>query len=141
MTHSALRAQLKTALQGVPGVPAANVHVPAPETPPTGSGLPAIVAEAQAYAITPGNLTVFTYPYRIYYLDTERTGDIAADLDATVADMPRTIFETLAAAGFSYGIYVGEPAGEIGIISWRDKTYAGCYLDIVLREKAPTVWG
>lgn len=140
MSHSVLRAQLKTALQAVPGVPAGNVWVPAPETPPAGTRLPALVAEAQAYRIVPGNLTIYEYPYRIYYLATERTGDIAADLDSTVADTPRVIFETLAASSFPYGVQVGNPAGEIGIISWRDKTYAGCYLDVVLREKAPTTW-
>lgn len=140
MSHSSLRSQLKAALQSVAGVPATNVWVPAPETPPAGSQLPALVAEAQAYRIVPGNLTVYEYPYRIYYLDTERTGDIAADIDDTVVDKPRTIFEQLAASSFPYGVHVAEPAGEIGVISWRDKTYVGCYLDVILREKAPTAW-
>lgn len=140
MSHSTLRAQLKTALQTVPGVPAANVFVPAPETPPTGSLLPALVAEAQPFTIRPGNLSVFEYPYRIYYLDTERTGDIAADIDDTVVDKARAVFEALAGQAFPYGIHLPQPSGEIGIIAWRDKTYVGCYLDVVLKEKAATTW-
>lgn len=145
MALSTILDAIETALKTPTNVGgAATVKQPMPETPPTGSSLPFVGIDLLPGTIQPSNLSIWTYPVDIYFLQTERTGDVAADLSATVLDMPKAIVDRLNANatlnGKVYGASYREPGFEVGIVSWRDKTYVGCVVHALFKEKFATAY-
>ena len=143
MALASIVASLKTALQATAGINPANVKIPAPEAPLTGSGLPAIVADVDSFVISPGALSVWDYPIDIYYLHAERDTDIATALTA-VYPKPKAMVDALNAnatlGGQIYGTNYADPAGEIGVVAWRGRSYVGCVLHAIVKEKYATTF-
>lgn len=143
MALATIVTNLKAAMQTVSGVSAANVKIPAPEVPMTGSQLPAIVGDIDTFIINPSNLTVFRYPIDLYYLHAERDADSEVAIPA-LYPIPKAMFDAIAGhaalMASSYGVEFPEPSGEMGPISWRGKSYTGCVLHAVFKEKSATTW-
>lgn len=143
MALASIVTSLKAALQTTAGINPANVRIPAPEVPLTGTDLPAIVADVDSFVINPGALSVWDYPVDIYYLHAERGTDIATDLTA-VYPKPKAMVDALNAhatlAGQIYGTNYADPSGEIGVIAWRGRNYTGCVLHTIVKEKYATTF-
>lgn len=137
MALSTIISRLETALATVSGVN--TVKIPAPERPLTSTELPAIVSDPVGFEIDAlPQQSVWQYPITINYLHAERTGNVEPQLDA-VWDKPKAVVDVLNSnatlAGAVYGVRYDDPAGEIGIIEWRDKYYIGFTLHVRLKEK------
>lgn len=140
MALSAILASLKTALADVPGVRQVETEVPA--APAAISAFPAIVCQVQPSTVQPSNQSYWVYPIDVIYLLAERgTQAINADL-AALADVPKAIVDALNAhhtlGGQVYGMQFSQPSAEIGVIDWRDKTFSGCQVHLLLKEKYAT---
>ena len=142
MALSAILASLKAALADVPTVQQVESEVPA--APAAISAYPAIVCQVQPFTVQPSNQSYWTYPVDVIYLLAERGAQaINADL-AALADVPKAIVDVLNAhhtlGGQVYGVNYGQPSAEIGVIEWRDKTFSGCQVHLLLKEKYATAY-
>lgn len=143
MSLSERMTALRARLAAYPGTRA--VWLPMPDEEPDEGMLPAFGISLLPIQIKPSNVTVFTYPMAIEWFYEGYPEDLEYDLPDVVMDAPQAIFNWLAAdetvVEGGYGIQFGEPGGSIGMVSWWDKTYAGCQLFIAFKEKENTVWG
>lgn len=140
MALSAIMASLKTALTTVPGVMTVTSEVPA--APAAVASFPAIICRLNPAEIQPSNVSIWTYPIDVIYLLRERgQQQINQDL-AALYDEPKAIVDALNAhhtlGGQVYGMQFAQPSAEIGVIEWRDKTFSGCQVHLLLKEKFAT---
>lgn len=137
MALSTIITRLTNALETVSGV--ATVKLPASEKPLTGDELPAIVCEGIPLRIDAlPQQSVWQYPLTLHYLHSERSHDTEPQF-AAVLDTPKLVVDKLNSnatlAGAVYGVRFEDDSGGIGIIDWRDKTYVGFTLNLLLKEK------
>lgn len=138
MSLSAIMAALETACGTMIGVN--YVDLTQPETPPTGSQLPAIVGTVQISDIgmAGADLRRTEYQIDLYYLHAERSGDAKTQRDA-ILDKPAALMARLDAnttlGSKVYGFDFGEPAATFDPVGYRDKTYTGFQMTLLLKEK------
>lgn len=137
MALSTIITRLEDALEGMAGV--VTVKIPAPERPLTAAELPAIVSEPVTFEIDLlPQQSVWRYPITLTYLHAERGTNVETQLDA-IWDKPKALVDVLNSAatlnGAVYGVRFDQPAGEIGPLEWRDKTYIGFTVHLQLKEK------
>ena len=143
MSLSAIVTALETALATMSGV--AYVDITQPETPPTGSNLPAIVGMVQIpdIGLAASDLRRLNYQIDLFYLSAERGGDAKTQRDA-ILDKPAALLAILDAnttlGGKVYGFTFGEPAASFDAIAYRDKTYVGFQMTLLLKEKYGTTF-
>ena len=138
MSLSSIIGALEDALETVSGV--ATVDLTQPETPPTGSQLPAIVGIVTIpdISMAGADLRSMEYQIELFYLSAERGGNAKAQRDA-ILDKPGAIVATLDAnatlGAKVYGIRYGEPAATFDAVDFRDKSYVGFQMTLLLKEK------
>jgi hypothetical protein len=138
MSLSGIVTALETALATMPGV--ALVDITQPETPPTGANLPAIVGMVQIPGIgmAGADLRRLNYQIDLFYLAAERGGDAKAQRDA-ILDKPAAMLAIMDAnttlGSRVYGFEFGEPSVSFDAIAYRDKTYVGFQMTVLLKEK------
>ena len=134
--------RLQTRLTAYPGI--RSVWLPMPDDFPEGGALPAFGVSFGEFEAQSSNVTIFDYPIVVTYLHEEFPGDWDYVLPAVVMNMPQNLFAWLAAdealVHGGYGIDFAQPAGNVGLTAWWDRSYSGCDLYIRLKEKENTVW-
>lgn len=143
MSLSAIVTALETALATVSGV--ATVDITQPETPPTGSQLPAIVGIVTIPGIGLATTDTRRWDYQIelFYLAAERGGNAKAQRDA-ILDKPAAVVAVLDAnttlGSRVYGFMWGDPATTFDAVDFRDKSYVGFQMTLLLKEKVATTF-
>lgn len=138
MSLSAIVTALETALGTMSGVQ--TVDITQPETPPTGAQLPAIVGivTIPEIGMAGADLRRVNYQVDLFYLAAERGGNAKAQRDA-ILDKPAALVAVLDAnatlGGKTYGVLWGDPAATFDAVEFRDKTYVGFTMTLLLKEK------
>lgn len=134
-------AALKTAVEGIDG---RQVLSPMPLGAIEDIELPIFGMDFDTFQVKASNVSIFHLPVNIMYFH-ERTPDNGRfTIPDAVIDMPQRIYNTVAGTmelwESGYGFDVPEESGIIGVAAWYDRTYIGCQLTIVLKDKENTTW-
>lgn len=120
-------------------LPTINVMIPFPEQPPESDALPALFGEVSDILIQESNLSMWMYRVELYYLHAERSGNIGGQF-LEIYPVPRQIVVALHTSATLGGLLAGPPtyetpSVEFGTSPWRDKSYTGFMMPIILKEK------